>query len=227
MLNQTRRFKQFAIGISFAIALSLTACSNDESSANPTPPPATEAPAEQPSTEPTNEPAVKPSTEPSQQPGESAGTDNGEAGSGTQIGVLIGSIYDLAKEGKVAGSDYAAHIALYDDIEKKWGKADDNESAGKGMYATYVDKGITFGYNKGMVVFDVRSYSDKLQVITLKDLEIALGSADETSVNGTDEIYTYQVNKRYQLKFIIAKATGKVDHISVISPEDTKNNMAG
>jgi hypothetical protein len=29
-MNQTKRFKQFAVGISFAIALSLTACSNKE-----------------------------------------------------------------------------------------------------------------------------------------------------------------------------------------------------
>jgi hypothetical protein len=227
MLNQTKRFKQFAVGFSFAIALSLTACSNNETNADPTPPPATVAPVEQPSTEPSIDPSAEPSTKPSQQPGESAGTDNGEAESGTQTGVLINSIYDLAKEGKVEGSDYAAHVALYDDIEKKWGKADVSDSAGKGMYATYEDKGITFGYNKGMIVFDVRSYADELHMITLKDLEIALGSADETAVNGTDDIYTYQVNKQYQLKFIIGKETGKVDHISVISPEDTKNNMAG
>jgi hypothetical protein len=220
MLNQTKRFKQFAIGISFAIALSLTACSNNETSADPTPPPATEVPAEQPSKE--------PSAEPSQQPDESAGSGNaGQEVGGTKVSALISSIYDTAKVGRVPGSAYAAHDTLFDDIEKKWGEADSSGSAGKGIYAAYKDKGITFGYNKGMIVFDVRSYADELHAITLKDMEIALGSAEEKTVNGTDEIYTYQVNKQYQLKFIIPKETGKVDHISVFSPDDAKNNMAG
>ncbi|OBZ12418.1 MULTISPECIES: YjgB family protein [Bacillales] len=216
MLNQTKRFKQFAVGISFAIALSLTACSNNETSADPTPPPATEAPSEQ------------PSPKPSQQPSETAGSGNaGQEVGGTKVSELISSIYDSAKVGKVPGSSYAAHETLFDDIEAKWGKADSSDSAGKGIYATYKDKGFAFGYNKGMIVFDVRSYADELHAITLKDMEIALGSAEEKTVNGTDEIYTYQVNKQYQLKFIIPEATGKVDHISVYSPADTKNNMAG
>ncbi|MGG1635487.1 YjgB family protein [Paenibacillus sp. FSL K6-3182] len=227
-MNQTKRFKQFAIGISFAIALSLTACSNKDTGADQVPPLATEMPSNQPETSTPASPDTKPSVPPSEQPNEQPGGNGAEEpSSGSEAGETISSVYALAKEGKVPGSDYAAHIALYDDIEKKWGKPDTNESAGKGMYAAYKDKGITFGYNKGMLVYDVRSYSKKLQGITLKDIEIALGSADEKTVNGTDDIYTYEVNKQYQLKFILAEATGKVDHISVYSPQDAKNNMAG
>lgn len=223
-MNQTKRFKQFAIGISFAIALSLTACSNKDANADPTPPPATETPSEQPDTDTTAQPSAEPSVEPGKE-GES--NDSQDEAGGSEIGELIGSIYDQAKEGKILGIDYAAHSSHYDDIEKKWGKADTNESAGKGMYATYKDKGVAFGYNKGMIVFDVRSYADSLHAITLKDLEIALGTADEKTVSGSDTIYTYEVNKQYQLKFAIPESTGHVDHISVYSPDDTKNNMAG
>ncbi|WP_054027215.1 YjgB family protein [Bacillus sp. FJAT-28004] len=227
-MNQTKRFKQFAIGISFAIALSLTACSNKDTGADQAPPPATEIPSGQPETSTSPSPSAQPSALPSEQPDEKPGSnDSGKPSSGSEVGETISSVYKLAKEGKVPGSDYAAHIALYDEIEKKWGKPDTNEAAGKGIYATYKDKGITFGYNKGMLVFDVRSYSEKLQGITLKDIEIALGSADEETVNGTDAIYTYEVNDQYQLKFIMAEATGKVDHISVYCPQDAKNNMAG
>jgi hypothetical protein len=227
-MNQTKRFKQFAIGISFAIALSLTACSNKDTGADQAPPPATEIPSGQPETSTSPSPSAQPSALPSEQPDEKPGSnDSGKPSSGSEVGETISSVYALAKEGKVPGSDYAAHIALYDEIEKKWGKPDTNETAGKGIYATYKDKGITFGYNKGMLVYDVRSYSEKLLGITLKDIEIALGSADEETVNGTDAIYTYAVNDQYQLKFIMAKATGKVDHISVYSPQDAKNNMAG
>ncbi|WP_138752417.1 DUF4309 domain-containing protein [Paenibacillus sinopodophylli] len=222
-MNQTKRFKQFAIGISFALALSLTACSNEATNVEATQPVA-EMPSEQPSTEPTGAPSPEPTLEPTK---DSEQSGNGAAEHGSEMSTLIGSIYDLAKDGKVAGSEYAAHSSLFDEIELKWGKPETNESAGKGMYATYKDKGITFGYNKGMVVFDVRSYSDKLKNITLKDLDIALGTAEEKTVSGDDEIYTYEVNKQYQLKFVITKSTGKVDHISVYSADDTKNNMAG
>lgn len=221
-MNQTKRFKQFAIGITFAIALSLTACSGEDTNVDPAPLPATEMPSEQPDT------ASQPSAEPSGKPGEHSDSNDGKDETGvSETGVLIGSIYDLAKEGKVPGSEYAAHFSLYDEIEIKWGKADTNESAGKGMYAAYADKGITFGYNKGMVVFDVRSYADSLHAITLKDLEIALGTADEQTVSGSDTIYSYAVNKQFLLKFVIPGSTGQVDHISVYSPEDAKNNMAG
>ncbi|MGO4376576.1 DUF4309 domain-containing protein, partial [Paenibacillus sp. MCAF20] len=53
------------------------------------------------------------------------------------------------------------------------------------------------------------------------------GKADEQTKNGSDDIYTYEVNEQYQLKFVVSEKTGKVDHISVFSPQDTKNNMAG
>ncbi|OMF23063.1 hypothetical protein BK133_24795 [Paenibacillus sp. FSL H8-0548] len=221
MMEHAKRFKYFAIGISFAIALSLTACSNEEADVTP---PASETvqPSHSPSTEPPGAPEA--TAEPSKGAENTAGDP---ASAPDEVSQLISSIYKLSKEGKVAGSDYAAHTALFDEIEKKWGKADSNESAGKGIYATYEDRGITFGYNKGMIVFDVRSYADELQSITLKELEIALGSADEILANGTDDIFTYQVSEQYKLKFVIPKATGKVDHISVYSDADAKNNMAG
>lgn len=224
-MDQTKRFKQFAIGITFAIAISLTACSNNDANADTTAPPSSEAPTMQPSTSPSAEPTIAP--EATDKPSSAPESGKGDEEGGAEADQLIGSIYKLAKEGKVSGSEYAAHDSMYDDIEKSWGKADTNESAGNGIYATYDKKGITFGYNKGMRVFDVRSYSDKLNAITLKDLEIALGSADEKTVNGTDRIYTYKVNKQYELKFVISESTGKVDHISVYSPDDAKNNMAG
>lgn len=219
-MNHTKRFKPLVIGISIAIALSLTACSDKDVGAGQAPPTATVTPPAPPSTE--------PSIEPSKEPNDQAGSNDGEKPSiGPEVSETIRSVYELAKKGKVPGSEYAAHIALYDEIEKSWGKADTNEPAGKGIYATYKDKGITFGYNKGMLVYDVRSDSKKLQAITLKDIEMVLGSADKKTVNGTDDIYTYDVNDQYQLKFILTKDTGKVDHISVYSPQDAENNMAG
>ena len=222
-MKQTKRFKQFAVGISFALSLSLTACSgsNNDADITGTPPVVTDAPVTEPSVDPTAQTTAAPTNEPA------TNTDDKQTDKHSDVGLTVGSLFELAKEGKVPDCSYAASIALFDDIEKKWGKADTNEAAGKGIYAEYKNKGITFGYNKGMKVFDVRSYSSKLQKITLKDIKSALGKADEESVNGKDDIYTYKVNDTYELKFIIPQSSGKVDHISVFSPQDTKNNMAG
>lgn len=221
-MNSTSRFRQFAIGMSLTVALTLSACSNGDPNkdAVQTSPVASEAPSVQPSEEATETPAAEPSKD-------NNGNEEQAPSNEPEAAVTVGSLVELAKVGKVPGCDYAAHTALYDEIEKKWGKADDKGNAGKGMYAVYNDKGITFGYNKGMIVFDVRAYSKELQTLTVSDIEKALGKADETTANGTDDIYTYQVNDQYQLKFVIAEETKKVDHISVYSPQDAKNNMAG
>ncbi|ANY71099.1 hypothetical protein BBD42_30765 [Paenibacillus sp. BIHB 4019] len=159
-------------------------------------------------------------------------TDAGQAGQTAHAGQAsetpsIGQLVDLAKEGKIPEVKYAAHIALFDEIEQDWGKADSTEAAGKGIYAAYTKRGVTIGFNKGMKVFDMRSYAANLQQLSYIDIEKSLGKADETATNGDDQIYVYKVNDQYQLKFIIPKATGKVDHISVFSPQDAKNNMAG
>lgn len=201
------------IGISvLAAAIALGGCSGNDNKGGTADP--TAVPSESPASTPS---PANPSQEPIPSPSGEASAEKPD----------IGELVQEAKEGKVPGCDYAAHIALYDEIEKAWGKPDQNETAGKGMYAVYEDRGITFGYNKGMIVFDVRSYASDLQTLGLDDIEAALGKADEQTANGGDDIYVYQVNDQYQLKFVIPQESGKVDHISVYSPEDAKNNMAG
>ena len=110
---------------------------------------------------------------------------------------------------------------------KSVGKANKTEYAGNGMYATFTNKNIVFGFNKGSQVFDVRSYHAELKLITLQEIEKALGKPSSVKENGEDKIYVYKVNNQYELKFVIPKSTGKVDRISVFSPEDSINKMAG
>ncbi|AZN41299.1 YjgB family protein [Paenibacillus albus] len=133
----------------------------------------------------------------------------------------------LAKDGKVKGIPFQADKGLLDDVEKDWGKSDKTDFAGKGMYASYAKKHAVIGFNKGSQIFDVRSDAAELQTLTLKQIEAALGKADNVTKNGNDTIYTYNANKTFQLRFVIPKDTGKVDHISVYAPADTINNMAG
>ncbi|PFN19805.1 YjgB family protein [Bacillus cereus] len=139
----------------------------------------------------------------------------------------VKDLFELAKEGKVPNVTFAAHTGDIEEIEKAWGKADKTEQAGGGMYATFINKKVAFGFNKGSQVFDVRSYQEELKVITVKEIEKALGKPTAVKVNGDDKIYIYKVNNQFELKFIIPKSTGKVDHISVFSPEDSINKMAG
>ena len=141
----------------------------------------------------------------------------------TQLKELL----ELAKQGKVPGVEYAAHNGMIDEVEAAWGEPDLKESAGKGVYSTYSKRNVVFGFNKGMKIFDVRSSAPGLLNLTLEQIEEVLGKPDETTVNGEHNIYIYQANKQYQLKFVIPESTGTVDHISVFSEQDTINNMAG
>ncbi|HDR7255445.1 TPA: YjgB family protein [Bacillus pacificus] len=139
----------------------------------------------------------------------------------------VKELFELAKEGKVPNVPFAAHTGDIEEIEKAWGKADKTEQAGNGMYATFTNKNVSFGFNKGSQVFDVRSYHAELKSITLQEIEKALGKPTSVKGNGEDKIYVYKVNNQFELKFIIPKSTGKVNHISVFSPEDSINKMAG
>ncbi len=95
------------------------------------------------------------------------------------------------------------------------------------MYATYTKRNVVIGFNKGSQIFDVRSNHPNLRSLTLQDIENALGKPTTVKTNGDDKIYIYKVNKQFELKFVIPNSTGKVDHISVFSPEDSMNNMSG
>ena len=63
---------------------------------------------------------------------------------------LIVEIMELVKEGKVIGCEFIAGKTVFDEVEKKWGKADktDYVADAKGTYATYSSKGFVFGINK-------------------------------------------------------------------------------
>lgn len=180
----------------------------------------------------TSEPEVSPSSTPAETaPAATSSpteTDKDSTNSNSQNSdKQLKELLELAKKGKVPGVKYAAHTGLIDEVEADWGKPDQQESAGKGIYATYTDKHVVFGFNKGSLIFDVRSSDSALQKLTLKQIEATLGKPDDTKVNGDDKIYTYQANDQYQLKFIIPSSTGTVDHISVFSEQDSFNNMAG
>ncbi|KRF21752.1 YjgB family protein [Paenibacillus sp. Soil787] len=145
----------------------------------------------------------------------------------TSVTKQIKDIFELAKLGKVAGIEFAAETRVIEDVEKAWGNADHKEAVGSGIYATYTKKNAVIGFNKGEQIIDIRSSDPKLQVLTLNQIEQVLGKQVDTKVNGDDMIYIYKASDVFQLKFIIPKSTGKVDHISVFDTKHSVNNMAG
>lgn len=203
-----------------------TACSSTQepasSTSTPTPsvspsPSATPTPITSAVASPTASPSVKPTTTPV--PVSSTNTST--------VSKQLKDMLELAKSGKVSGIPFAATTGLIDDVEKSWGKADKTEAAGTGIYATYTKKNAVIGYNKGSQIIDIRSNDPKLQSLTLTLIEQALGKPTDIKLNGDDSIYIFQASQEFQLKFIIPKSTGKVDHISVFDTVHSINNMAG
>lgn len=233
-------FKTITGILILAAAVSLAGCDSGKQNAAPAEPAATLAP--EVSAAPQSEVTPSPVPETGQTAAPAAGgsdtpaspaTAAPEAAGGTsaaapqELSKQLEALLQLAKQGKVPGVEYAAHSDIIDDVEAAWGEPDTEDRAGKGVYATYTDKHVVFGFNKGSQIFDVRSSAADLQKLTLKQIEKVLGKPADTTVNGRDKIYIYQANKQYQLKFIIPDSTGTVDHISVFSVHDSINNMAG
>ncbi|MGE8205805.1 polysaccharide deacetylase family protein [Heyndrickxia sp. NPDC080065] len=100
-------------------------------------------------------------------------------------------------------------------VQEKWGQPDKIDQVNNGFYAVYDEKKITYGYNNKNIIYDVRSYDKQLQNLDFKLIQKVLGKPYDQRKNNEENIVVYQVNKSYQLKFIIKQSTGKVDHISV------------
>ena len=210
--------------------MALTACSSSSNDSTVTPSPAASESPVVPGDSPDADASPPASSDPASvqtaapdKPSPSPTQEQGTSVTSRQLKELLA----LAKKGKVPGISFAAHTDLIDDVEKAWGKADKTEAAGKGLYATYSKKNAVIGFNKGSQIYDVRSSDPKLQTLTLKQIEQTLGKPSDTTKNGDDAIYSYKANDQFQLKFIIPQSSGKVDHISVYSPKDSVNNMAG
>ncbi|PGY07116.1 DUF4309 domain-containing protein [Bacillus sp. AFS031507] len=136
------------------------------------------------------------------------------------VTATIPQIVSAAKTGMAPNIPFTAHKQSISDVKKVWGNPDSVDFAGSGYYATYSKKHAVFGYTKAGRIFDVRSYDPSLQAYTLSSIKKVMGNPATITVFNNDNIYTYKVNSQFQLKWIIPKSTGKVNHISVFSPSD-------
>ncbi|MFD2370921.1 YjgB family protein [Brevibacillus sp. GCM10020057] len=147
---------------------------------------------------------------------------------------LLTTLRDLAKNGQTLGSEFHVEKDVFDTVEQQWGKPDLVSYVNGITYNTYRDRGLVFGFNKGMQIVDIRSYNYQLQYVTLADVVQTLGKPQSTANVAGQTIYTYKVSDSYELKIVfsgIADGTNDtklfIDHVNVFYPRGTINNMAG
>jgi len=149
---------------------------------------------------------------------------------------LIYKIVALAKEGKVINSEFAIDTDI-EDVKKAWGKPDKEEyiAEAKGIYCTYEKQGVVFAYNKGLRIFEVRSFAQQLKSLTLEDVKEVLGTPDFDRIifGNQHHMIGYRVNDdNYKLEFVFPKESGEnphptLDHMNVLDPSGTVNSMKG
>lgn len=128
-------------------------------------------------------------------------------------------IVAAAKLGKIPGTDYTVLNSTFAQVKQAWGQPDQTDPIGAGKtYAKYTSRHIEFGYGADGSIFDLRSYDPLLSKLDYQSIVQELGQPQATIANGDDQIYVYATGQDLQLKFVIPKSSGKVDHISVYNP---------
>jgi len=152
---------------------------------------------------------------------------------GDPTDALLLNIMKFAKQGKVINSVSPAKTTVIEDVEKKWGKPDKTDwiPAAKGNYATYSKRKVTFGYNKGSQIFEVRSFDDKLKSLSISKIKKVYGTPAYDIKTKSEEIIGYVANKEFKLLFVfpiptIKKTDHLLGHYSVLYPRGTVNSMA-
>jgi len=146
---------------------------------------------------------------------------------------VLPDILKLAKEGKIINCEFGAKTGIMENVEKKWGKPDKTVwvAAAKGTYITYLKKNVVFGFNKGAQIFEVRSHSKDLGIISIIMIKKYFGTPSYDVKTKTEEVIGYKVSHDYKILFVFPKVsvsgTGQfLDHYSVLYPQGTVNNMA-
>ncbi|HBV98689.1 MAG: hypothetical protein JL50_17325 [Peptococcaceae bacterium BICA1-7] len=169
----------------------------------------------------------------------SAESDNGSRQGDSAVQVidqqkaLISRVMELARQGKVVNSQFAAEETVIDDVEKEWGRPEktDYVPEAKGNFASYTGRGVVIGYNKGSQVFDIRSYDSELKKITLSGVRGVLGSPAHTSSYNNQDILGYTAGDKFKIRFVFPRSTTDttdpaLDHVSVFYPRGTVNSMS-
>jgi hypothetical protein len=146
---------------------------------------------------------------------------------------LLTNIMQLAKQGKVINCEFPAKTTVIDTVAKKWGNADKTDwvPAAKGNYATYSKHAAVFGFNKGLQIFEVRTFDKQLSQLTLSKVKQVFGTPAYDVKNNGEEIIGYTSGPEFKLLLVFSEPSSTnpdpgVDHYSVLYPQGTVNSMA-
>lgn len=163
-------------------------------------------------------------------------SENPPANTNEEQKKFINKIVALAKEGKIINSEFAIDNSI-DDVKNAWGDPDKEEyiADAKGTYCTYEKQGAVFAYNKGLRIFEVRSFDQQLKSLTLEDVKRVLGKPayDKMIFGNQHHMIGYKINDEdYKLEFVFPKESADhpnptLDHLNVLDPSGTVNSMKG
>lgn len=146
---------------------------------------------------------------------------------------LLNDIKNMAEEGKIINSDFQAKSSNLQEVEEKLGKADKSEwvADAKGNYSTYSKNKVVFGANKGGRIFEIRSFDDHLNQISLSMVEGFFGNPPHDVTSNGEKIIGYVSGEDFKILFVFKVPTDsnsdpKLDHYSVLYPKGTVNSMA-
>lgn len=147
---------------------------------------------------------------------------------------MLLNMMQLAKQGKIINCNFAAKTTNMDTIIKEWQQADKSVyvASAKGTYATYGYHNVVFGYNKGLQIFEVRSYDNRLKNISLNKVKQVLGTPAYDSKTSSEEIIGYMAGTEFKIEMVFSRATSSnpnpvIDHYNILYPSGTVNSMAG
>ncbi|MEN6459918.1 MAG: YjgB family protein [Syntrophomonas sp.] len=147
--------------------------------------------------------------------------------------VMLLNMMQLAKQGKVINCEFPVKTGNFGNIETKWGKADNTAwvAATKGTYSTYSKKDVAFGWNKGLQIFEVRSFDSRLKALSLAKVKEVLGTPAWYSKTNNQEIIGYTAGTEFKIEMVFSHPTSGdpnpvMDHYNVFYPSGTINSMA-
>lgn len=135
---------------------------------------------------------------------------------------LVALVFELAAKGQVLDMPFIAGKTGIQEVYELWGESANKSDLSAAIYEDYPSQKATIGH-QSEIVFDIRSNTEAIQQIRLKDIETVKGEADTVRYDEAGQlILVYELEPSYQLKWIIPKPTESepnpvVDHISVVT----------
>ena len=130
--------------------------------------------------------------------------------------MLLNEIMQLANQGKVINCEFPVDTTVIETVKEKWGDPDQQTyiAAAKGTYATYAKHNAAFGFNKGMQIFDVRTYDNSIKDLTQSKVKEVLGTPENIHNYDTQDMLVYKAGKNISCYSYSLKPPSRIPTLS-------------